>query len=228
MDMLPACLALTNSLGDSLQPLPFDTGTFDMVRISFCGLAIPEPSWPEVIDEAARVLKRYTGILEVRGRETPRAGAHLHLLTITCQVIDSTYVPPLSFPRSRQFSYDNLLRTSFIHALPYTQIRAALAISGLSSKQVLNHRMRRRAAVVPDADFVITSGVDVWIESALGWPAKRSGADMGAYGRSLASAAVGLTSDDSGDEITERDAELEQRRDASDDIILMAWICEKR
>lgn len=36
-----------------------------MVRIAFCGLAIPEPSWPEVVEEAARVLKRHSGVLEV-------------------------------------------------------------------------------------------------------------------------------------------------------------------
>jgi ubiquinone/menaquinone biosynthesis C-methylase UbiE len=49
----------------SLQELPFDTGSFDMVHIRFVGLGVPESSWSNVFSEAARVLKRETGILEV-------------------------------------------------------------------------------------------------------------------------------------------------------------------
>lgn len=49
----------------SLQELPFDTGSFDMVHIRFVGLGVPESSWSNLFFEASRVLKRGTGVMEV-------------------------------------------------------------------------------------------------------------------------------------------------------------------
>jgi hypothetical protein len=36
------------------------------VHIRFCGLGVPETKWPHLLEEAERVLKRGSGILEVR------------------------------------------------------------------------------------------------------------------------------------------------------------------
>lgn len=49
----------------SLQELPFETGSFDMVHIRFVGLGVPESMWGDLFSEAARVLKGSTGVLEV-------------------------------------------------------------------------------------------------------------------------------------------------------------------
>ena len=50
----------------SLETLPFDSGSFDLVHLRWINLGVPEPKWQELLEEAARVLKKGTGILEVR------------------------------------------------------------------------------------------------------------------------------------------------------------------
>jgi ABC-type dipeptide/oligopeptide/nickel transport system permease subunit len=42
-----------------------------MVHIRFVGLGVPESSWGNLFSEASRVLKRNTGVLEVRVYRRP-------------------------------------------------------------------------------------------------------------------------------------------------------------
>ncbi|KAI0671779.1 S-adenosyl-L-methionine-dependent methyltransferase [Trametes maxima] len=50
--------------GDFLNPLPFETGRFDLVRICCIGLNVPEDRWQDLLEECARVL-RPGGSIEV-------------------------------------------------------------------------------------------------------------------------------------------------------------------
>ncbi|KAI0367799.1 S-adenosyl-L-methionine-dependent methyltransferase [Pilatotrama ljubarskyi] len=43
--------------GDFLDPLPFESGHFDLVRICCIGLNVPEDSWQDILEECARVLR---------------------------------------------------------------------------------------------------------------------------------------------------------------------------
>lgn len=49
-----------------MEDLPFDAGSFDMVHLRFLGLGIPETAWEPLLDNCGRILRRDTGILEVR------------------------------------------------------------------------------------------------------------------------------------------------------------------
>ncbi|TBU42365.1 hypothetical protein BD309DRAFT_963122 [Dichomitus squalens] len=50
--------------GDFLEPLPFESNHFDLVRICCVGLWVPEDSWQELLEECSRVLAP-GGILEI-------------------------------------------------------------------------------------------------------------------------------------------------------------------
>ncbi|KAI1796852.1 hypothetical protein LXA43DRAFT_984831 [Ganoderma leucocontextum] len=50
--------------GDFLDPLPFESNHFDLVRICCIGLEVPEDSWQELLEECSRVLCR-GGTLEM-------------------------------------------------------------------------------------------------------------------------------------------------------------------
>ncbi|PIL35545.1 hypothetical protein GSI_02273 [Ganoderma sinense ZZ0214-1] len=50
--------------GDFLDPLPFESNHFDLVRICCVGLEVPEDSWQELLEECSRVLCR-GGTLEM-------------------------------------------------------------------------------------------------------------------------------------------------------------------
>lgn len=48
---------LTFGVDDITQPLPYETGTFDFVRMRFLILGLKVDQWQGVVDEIARVLK---------------------------------------------------------------------------------------------------------------------------------------------------------------------------
>lgn len=57
----------------SLQTLPFDSGAFDLVHLRGCNVFISENAWADVLQEAIRVLRKGTGVLEVSPFLTPRS-----------------------------------------------------------------------------------------------------------------------------------------------------------
>lgn len=48
---------LTFGIDDFTQPLPYETGTFDLVRLRFAILSLKADQWEHVIHEMARVVK---------------------------------------------------------------------------------------------------------------------------------------------------------------------------
>lgn len=44
-------------MDDVTSPLPYETGTFDFVRMRFMILGLKKEQWPTVVDELARILK---------------------------------------------------------------------------------------------------------------------------------------------------------------------------
>ncbi|KAJ9106872.1 hypothetical protein QFC19_003001 [Naganishia cerealis] len=134
-------------IGDFLQDLPFDTGSFDMVHIRFVGLGVPETSWSNVFSEAARVLKRETGVMEI---------------------VEMSEILPSATPHSLKASFASLMLSSFIHQYPFIPIRPALAISALTVNEVLNVVIRRSEIGLCDPPNVLLQAMGVWVDSALG------------------------------------------------------------
>jgi hypothetical protein len=142
--------------------------------------------------------------------------------------METTYSLPSNTPPSRRFSYETLLRSSFVHPLPFTQIRPALAMTGLRVKQVFDKTMHlgrgRRGDEPFDAEFVLMNGVEAWAKSAMGRRTRVKGSEevdlfankarQGCVERRRVDAAAG-------DSIDDADT-------SEDDVVVMAWICEKR
>lgn len=63
---LPPDLAsrLTFVQANFLEAWPFEDESFDFVRIGFAGVAVPEHMWGHIFEEAARVCKPITGIIQ--------------------------------------------------------------------------------------------------------------------------------------------------------------------
>lgn len=125
----------------SLKPLPFGTGAFDYVHMRFIGLGIPEHAWPQLIEEACRVLKR---------------GGKL-------EIVDMSYQLPLS-ARSLQDSFASLLLSDYIPDDPSRAIKFALPMIDTLLPTSIHPRMQRHFEVPPRALQDTLLG---WISSAL-------------------------------------------------------------
>lgn len=96
----------------SLTTLPYDTGVFDLVHIRFLALAIPESSWPQLLEEALRVLA---------------PGGHLEITEMSIHL-------PLSAPGGTQRSFASLLLADMVNPDPSLPIKFALPMTeGLQS-----------------------------------------------------------------------------------------------
>jgi len=85
---------------NSLDTLPDDTGVFDLVHIRFLGLAIPEPKWGDLLEEASRILK---------------SGGKL-------EIVEMSYTLPTSAPSSLRNSFASLLLANLVQPLPVLPI----------------------------------------------------------------------------------------------------------
>lgn len=155
---------ITWKIGDLLKPLPFDSGTIDMVHMRFVGLSVPEHKWQDLIDEAGRVLKRDTGVVEVSlGFLKTSTAPDTRFLQIT----EMTKSLPKGTPPALRASFESLLTASFISNRPQTVIRPALAMSGLAYKEVFNKSCSRSTPDRPE-ERVLGQVMATWADSALG------------------------------------------------------------
>ncbi|GMK57011.1 hypothetical protein CspeluHIS016_0308510 [Cutaneotrichosporon spelunceum] len=101
---------------DFLEGLPYDSGVFDMVHIRFVGLGVPETHWPELLDEAVRVL---------------RPGGALEIVEVSCE-------PSPSAPASVVNSFASQLLSDFVPQNPVLALQmhlpATAALSQSSTK----------------------------------------------------------------------------------------------
>ncbi len=186
----------------------------------FCGLGVPEAKWPDLLEEATRVLKRGTGVLEViSGFYRFDLRTQLMSFMRHSQIVETTYGLPLSAPMSRRFSHETLLRAAFINPLPFTQIRPALAMSGLQARQVFQETFHRRPMEEEafDASFVFARATDVWADSAL---EKSARAKAMTNGQGDAFVEMAMRND--------HDMRRDETTTTGDEVVLTAWICKKR
>ncbi|KAJ9098611.1 hypothetical protein QFC21_004258 [Naganishia friedmannii] len=151
---------VTWHIGDFLQNLPFDTGSFDMVHIRFVGLGVPETSWSSVVSEAARVLRPDTGVLEI---------------------VEMSKILPSATPHSLKASFASLMLSSFINQHPFIPIRPALVMSELTVNEVFNVVIRRSEIGHDDPPNVLLQTMSVWVDSALGKGKHGRGKGMSGY-----------------------------------------------
>ncbi|BEI81159.1 hypothetical protein CcaverHIS002_0203190 [Cutaneotrichosporon cavernicola] len=95
-----------------LEGLPYDSGVFDMVHIRFVGLGVPETHWPQLLDEAVRVL---------------RPGGVLEIIEMSCE-------PPPSAPPSVANSFASQLLSDFIPQNPVLALQMHLPATAAVSQ----------------------------------------------------------------------------------------------
>lgn len=127
----------------SLKPLPFRTGAFDYVHMRFIGLGVPEHAWPQLLEEACRVLK---------------SGGKL-------EIVDMSYQLPLS-ARSLQHSFASLLLSDYIPDDPSRAIKFALPMIDTLLPTSIHPRMQRQLEAPPRA---LQDAVLGWMSSALAY-----------------------------------------------------------
>lgn len=139
----------------SLQGLPYDAGVFDMVHIRFCGLGIPESKWGDVIEEAARVLKR---------------GGTLEIVEMAYTLNDST-------PTTIKNAFASILQSEMVSSSPNLPIQFHLP---LSDSLVPTYRtVYERTWYHP----TLSEAVMIWMKSALEY--KGTGLKRSSLGRKV-------------------------------------------
>ena len=128
---------------DFLDVLPYDTGVFDMVHIRFIGLGVPETRWVDVLEEAARVLKR-GGTLEI---------------------VEMSYTLPNSFPASLRNSFASLLLADLVQPYPVLPLRFILPTTPLLNVAGAVRPVFEKSWSNPPAP--LNDCVFTWVSSAL-------------------------------------------------------------
>lgn len=134
-------------------------------------------------------------------------------LTPISQITEMTGTLPKGSPAALRASFESLLTASFISNRPQTVIRPALAMSGLSYKEVFTKICSRSGS--PD-ERLLGQVVATWADSALGKGVHGRGA--GASCSSIGAAAMAALR--GGDQ-------HEQEGSADDDVTLTTWLVSK-
>ena len=129
---------------DSSLSLPFDSGVFDMVHLRFVGLGVPEVKWGDLLEEAARVLRK-GGILEI---------------------VEMAYVLPSSTPPPSQNSFASLLLADMIQPDPSLPIRFCLPWTPGLIPSTAPMFERTWTGHAPGA---LADAVPTWVKSALNY-----------------------------------------------------------
>lgn len=199
----------------SLTTLPYDTGAFDMVHLRFLSLGLPESAWPQLLDEALRVLS---------------PGGHL-------EIVDMSITLPSSAPASLQRSFASMLLAEMINPDPSLPVQFALPmLDGLKSGM-------GRPVFDAMGDGVCQEAVWVWVSSALeykGTAAAAVGSGTGVAGRDrgmvsrIKGALTGWESGrwgwegDAGATLLGGDVSVDNERQGDEGPKVWAWVGRKR